>query len=76
MRPFAAVAMLLAAFVLAGCAESVAGYSATYSGSGTLPVTAGPPGGARLRIDQAAGVVYQSCDGRGTPTAAPRRNSR
>jgi hypothetical protein len=37
--------MLLAAFVLAGCAESVAGYSATYSGSGSLPITAGPPDG-------------------------------
>ena len=46
MRAFAAVAMPLATFVLAACAESVAGNSATYSGSGTLPVTAGLPGGA------------------------------
>jgi len=45
IRPLAVIAALLAAFVLAGCADSVAGYTATYSGSGTLPITAGPPGG-------------------------------
>ena len=37
--------MLLAAFALAGCADSVAGYAASFSDSGTLRITEGPQDG-------------------------------